>query len=100
MHFHEAQAFTHQKDAVLRPYSILLSCPNSSCAIIKQMKRFVRVRLNSHKTDLPDQGLTSTQDKLSDNPELSAHDVLTHRHHPNSKLKLFILIELRETALI
>lgn len=100
MHFHKAWAFTHHKDAVLKSCSTLLSCPNNTCAIIKQMKMSVRVRLNSHKTDLEDQSLTSTKHKLNDNTEVSVHDVLTHRHHLNSKLKLFILTEIRDTALM
>lgn len=94
MHFQEAQAFTQQKDEVLRPCSTL-SCPNNSCAITKQMM-FVMVRLSSEKTNLQDQHLTSTKQKLRGNTEVSVHDVLTHRQHPNSKLKLFILIEIRK----
>lgn len=64
------------------------------------MKMFVRVRLNPHKTDLQDQCLTPPKHKLNHDTEVSVHDVLKHTHHPNSKLKLFILTEIGETALI
>lgn len=77
MHFHETQAFAHQKNAALRPCSTLFSCPNNSCAILEQMKLFVRVRLSSYKTEHEVQCLTATENKLSNNTEVSVHDVLT-----------------------